>query len=140
MKLSVKIALAVVLLLALTTILVALVMYFQKHADLSKAKPDFVFTATALQKEFETDEKSASAKYTSKVLEVTGEIASISQSDSNNLNLSLKTGSDISSVICTFSHSKAPPHPGVGDEITIRGECSGFLMDVLLNNCAYVSK
>ena len=25
-----------------------------------------------------------------------------------------------------------------GNEITLRGECSGFLMDVLLNNCALI--
>jgi len=139
MKLSVKIALFVVVFIAITAILVALIFYFKKHADLSKANPDFVVTATALQKEFEEDETTASAKYINKILELSGEIEYIARTDSNNLNISLKTDNEISSVICTFSMGKGPSDPKAGDEITLRGICSGYLMDVLLNNCALVS-
>jgi hypothetical protein len=140
MKLSVKIALFVVVFFAITAILVALIFYFKKHTDLSKANPDFVLTATALQKEFEEDETAASAKYINKILELSGEIEYIAREDSNNLNISLKTDNEISSVICTFSAGKGPLDPKSGDEIALRGVCSGYLMDVLLNNCAIVSK
>jgi hypothetical protein len=140
MKLYVKIALFAVVFFAIGAILVALTLYFKKHTDLAKAKPDFIITATALQKEFEDNETSASAKYINKVLEVTGDIASITPADSNNFNISLKTGSDMSSVICTFSSSVDPGKFNTGEAITLRGECSGFLMDVLLNNCAPVEK
>ena len=136
MKTYVKIALFVVSFIAISAILAALYMFNLKHTDMAKAKPDFIITAVALQKEFEDNETTASAKYINKILEVTGTIVSTTPADSNNLNISLKTGSDISSVICTFpvvgNLSKLKP----GEEITLRGECSGFLMDVLLNNCA----
>jgi hypothetical protein len=128
----------VVLFIAVSAILAALILYNKKHTDTSKAKPDFVVTATSLEKEFEDNEKAASARYINKILEVSGAIASIAQADSANLNVSLKTGNDMSSVICTFHTGTISTKFKEGDEITLRGECSGFLMDVLLNNCSAV--
>jgi hypothetical protein len=140
MKPYVKIILFIVLVVALITILTALIGFNKKHADTAKVRPDFVITATTLQKEFEDNETAASARYINKIIEVSGIIASTSLSDSAHLNISLKTGSDISSVNCVFPAigdlSKFKP----GDEITLRGECSGFLMDVLLKNCAIIAK
>jgi tRNA_anti-like len=138
MKPYAKIALFLVSFIALAAILAALYFYNLKHTDMAKAKPDFIVTASALQKEFESNEPAASAKYINKILEVTGTIASITRADSNNLNISLITGSDVSSVICTFQAIVDPSKFKVGDEIKLRGECSGFLMDVLLNNCAII--
>ena len=138
MKTYVKIALFVVSFIALSAILAALYMFNLKQTDMAKAKPDFIITATELQKEFEDNESTASARYINKILEVTGTIGSITLADSNNLNISLKTGSDISSVICTFPAIGDPSKFKAGDEVKLRGECSGFLMDVLLNNCAII--
>jgi hypothetical protein len=138
MKLYVKIALAVVLFIAVAGILAALIMYNKKHPDTSKTRPDFVITAAVLQKEFEDNEKDASARYINKILEVTGTISSVTPADSTHFNISLKTGSDLSSVICTFQSKEHQPDFVTGKEITLRGECSGFLMDVLLNNCSEV--
>lgn len=115
-------------------------MYNLKHTDMAKAKPDFVITASLLQKEFEDNETSASTRYINKILEVTGKIAEIKPSDKNVLSISLVTGNSFSSVICTFSANTDPAKFRSGEEVTIRGECSGFLLDVLLNNCAYIKK
>jgi len=138
MKTYVKIALFVVSFIALSVILAALYMFNLKQTDMAKAKPDFIISATELEKQFEDNESTASARYINKILEVTGTIGSITLADSNNLNISLKTGSDISSVICTFPAIGDPSKFKAGDEIKLRGECSGFLMDVLLNNCAII--
>jgi hypothetical protein len=138
MKLYVKIALFAVLSIALITIWVALHYYFLKHPDMVKARPDFVITATVLQKEFEDNEAAASARYINKILEVTGTIVSVTSTDSTHLNISLKTGSEISSVICSFPGIGDPSKFNAGKEVTLHGECSGFLMDVLLKNCAMI--
>jgi hypothetical protein len=138
MKTYVKIALFVVCFIAVSAILAALYYYTLKHTDMAKAKPDFVITATALQKEFEDNETAASTKYINKIIEVTGIIATIKPAENNVLNISMDTGSDISAVIGTFPAIADPPKLTVGSEITFRGECSGFLMDVLLNNCAVI--
>jgi len=91
-----------------------------------------------LQKEFEDNEAKASARYINKILEVTGTILTVTPTDSTHLNISLKTGSDISSVICAFPAIGDPSKFKTGEEVTLRGECSGFLMDVLLKNCAMI--
>lgn len=137
MKPYVKIALFAVFLFAVASILVALSLYFKKHSDLAKAKPDYVITATALQKEFEDNEKTASEKYINKILEVNGNVSSVTQADSSDINVSLKTGSDLSSIICTFAATDLSKFK-TGEDVTIRGECSGILMDVLLNNCVLI--
>jgi hypothetical protein len=137
MKSKVKIALFGVVVFGVLSLLIGLSLYFKKHKDLSSAKPDYVVTAVMLQKEFEDNEKTASEKYINKILEVSGTILSVTQADSSNINLSLKTESDLSSVICTFAATDLSKFRA-GEDITIRGECSGFLMDVLLNNCALI--
>jgi hypothetical protein len=138
MKTYIKIALFIVTFIALSAILAALYMFNMKHTDMAKAKPDFVITASLLQKTFENDEMSASKKYIKKILEVTGKIASVKPAENNILSISLSTGNDLSSVICTFHAITDPSKFRIGEEITLRGECSGFLMDVLLNNCAVI--
>lgn len=138
MKPYVKVALFFVMFIVLAAILAALYMFNLKHTDMSKAKPDYVITATMLQKEFEDNETTATGKYTNKIIEVTGKIASVKPADNNVITINLVTGSDFSSVICTFPAIADPSNLKAGIEITLRGECSGFLMDVLLNNCAVI--
>lgn len=140
MKTYIKIALFVVTFIALSAILAALYMFNLKHADMAKAKPDFVITASLLQKDFETDETAASTKYINKILEVTGKIASVVKGENNIVNISLATGSDLSSVICTCPTIPDPSKFNPGDEIRLRGKCSGMLMDVQLNNCSVITE
>lgn len=140
MKLSIKITLFVVLFIAIAGIWFAIHKFNLQHPDTSKVKPDFIVTATALQKEFDDNEATATSRYVKKIIEVTGNILSVTPADSAHTNISLKTGSDMSSVICTFKSLKDPSRFQTGKEITLRGECSGFLMDVLLNNCSVVQK
>jgi hypothetical protein len=138
MKIYVKVALFFVTFIALAAILAALYYYNLKATDMSKAKPDFIITASALQKAFEDDETKASVSYINKILEVTGNIATVKPAENSVVSISLVTESDLSSVICTFPAVSDPSILRVGDQITLRGECSGFLMDVLLNNCALI--
>ncbi|MCX6330212.1 MAG: hypothetical protein NTZ85_11975 [Bacteroidia bacterium] len=135
MKPSVKISLFVVFFLALSGILIALYLFNMQHKDLQKVKPDFIISAVDLQKAFEENETSAASTYVNKVLEVTGTIESVKTGENNVLSIVLKTGSDLSTVICTFPPETDPAKFTSGKQITVRGECSGFLMDVLLNNC-----
>jgi hypothetical protein len=138
MKTYVKVALFFVTFIAIAAILAALYYYNLKATDMTKAKPDFIVTASALQKAFEDDEAKASVTYINKILEVTGKIASVKPGENSVVSISLITESDLSSVICTFPAVSNPSVFRVGDEITLRGECSGFLNDVLLNNCALI--
>jgi hypothetical protein len=138
MKTYIKVSLFAVFFIALAGILTALYFYNLKSADLAKVKPDFILTADELQRSFEADESAASSKYVNKILEVTGKIVSVKPAENNVVSISLETGNDLSSVIGTFPGISDPSVFKTGEVITLRGECSGFLMDVLLNNCAIV--
>lgn len=139
MKTYVKVALFVVAFIALAAILAALYMFNLKHTDMAKAKPHFVVSAVALQEEFETDETAASIKYINKILEVTGKITSVKHSMNNSLNITLETENVLSDVNCSLPAVKDTSALIAGREITLRGECSGYLMDVQLNNCAVIN-
>jgi len=140
MKTPVKIALAVVFVVAVGGILAALYLYNLKPKDLQKVKPEFTITSTELQKAFEENEANASKTYINKVVEVTGEVISIVGSEKNSWNVTLQTGSDFAKVICTFPAVSNPDVFILGKEITVRGVCSGVLSDVLLNNCVVVNQ
>jgi len=115
-------------------------LYTLKPKDLEKVKPDYVMTSAELQRSFEEDEVAATAKYVNKIIEVSGDVSSVTSGENNSLNISLKTDSDLSSVICTFPESGYLGKSDIGTQLSVRGECSGYLMDVLLKNCVVVSK
>ena len=140
MKTPVKISLILVFIVVVAGIATAVWLFYKKPADLGKTKPDIIITSSELQKEFEINESEAGTKYTNKILEVTGTIASIKKEGEEQPSITLKTDSDFSSVICTLASSGDISVLAAGDEVTIRGECSGYLMDVLLNNCVIIGK
>jgi hypothetical protein len=134
----IKATVLIVILIIIISAATGLYLFYKKHPDITKTKPDYKITAIELQKEFDTDEQGASQKFGNKVLEVTGTISSINVSEGNNINITLKTGNDMSSVICTLPSGPEITALKPGNSATIRGVCSGFLMDVLLNNCAII--
>ena len=138
MKKSIKIVLVAVAFLGLAGVGVGLYLFNLHDKNLQKAKPDLTITSTDLQKAFEDNEAVSIAKYVNKIIEVTGTIESVKAGEGNITNVALKTGSELSLVICTLSPQSDPAVLISGDEVTIRGECSGFLMDVLLNNCVII--
>jgi len=140
MKKSYKIGFVAAFILGLAGVLFGLYMYNLEPKDLQKVRPDYIITAADLLKAFESDENAASTTYIGKVVEVSGILQSVKSGENNNLSIALKTGSDLSSVICTLPGNPDPSAFSIGEQITVRGECSGFLMDVLLNNCSIVKK
>ncbi|MGZ5244279.1 MAG: OB-fold protein [Bacteroidia bacterium] len=109
--------------------------------DIAGSKEDFVITAPALLQEFETDETAANTKYLDKIIAVKGQIASIETTQEGNLNIALATNNEMSTVSCAMlpdeKHKAANIKPG--DEFTIKGLCTGMLMDVVLTNCSFVT-
>jgi hypothetical protein len=138
MKISVKTVLSAIIFLGLAVIAIGLYLYNKQDKDLQKEKPDFILTSIELQKAFEENETLSIEKYVNKIIEVTGTILSVTAGDGNITNIALETDSDYTSVICTLTSGSEPTVLVPGNEIRIRGECSGFLMDVLLNNCVII--
>lgn len=140
MKPLVNIALLFVFILALSGIMGAIYMYNKPHKDFTGARADYALSAEELQKEFGSDEPAATAKYMSKTIEVTGIISKINSGEEKVLSITLKTADDNSSVICSLGDGIKPDELKSGGNVTVRGELSGYLMDVIMNNCVIVTK
>ena len=140
MKPHTKTALLIVGLIFVAGAAAGVYLFNLKAKDMSKVKPDYVITATDLLTAFEGDEAAAAAKYVGKTVEVTGEISTVTPGENSSLNVALKTGSDFSSVICSVPEGPAAGKHEAGQQVTVRGECSGYLMDVLLKNCVILSQ
>lgn len=92
-------------------------------------------SATALYKQYEANENTANQKYLGKVIEVQGSVSAISQQNGLAV-LSLITSNPAGAINCQlFTHDKISTVK-VGDAVTIKGKCTGFLMDVNLVDCA----
>jgi len=111
-------------------------LYNKKTPSLEGTKPFMSLTANELYQSFSLDETEAIKKYQNKVLQVSGEILSISQSDSiSNIILNAEDAL-FGGINCSFNSLKIISQKG--DEIQVKGRCHGFLNSVILNNCLIV--
>ncbi|MFW5820193.1 MAG: OB-fold protein [Bacteroidota bacterium] len=124
----------------LVGVIVAIYFYNLGHKDLSRVNPDYSITAEELYYEFSENEETANEKYTGKVIQVTGILKDKGITSDTSLNLVLKTSDPPGSVICSFHDSGKLKEDSLkeGQEVTVRGVCSGMLMDVILNNCVLI--
>ena len=127
---------------AVIAAIVGFLLYNKPHRDTASAKSDFAIEAPALLQEFTTDEAAANQKYLDKVVAVKGKVKSIVPDEEGNITLTLHADNDIAGVICTIPKADAETAPGVkeGDEVTVKGVCTGVLMDVVLIRCVVEKK
>lgn len=104
--------------------------------------PDYTLEASLLYEEYESDEEAANAKYLDKVIQVTGPVAEILLNNDGEINLIVKEEGDFSGVNCSFAKDEQDELASLefGDKVTIKGFCTGMLMDVVLNRCVLVEK
>lgn len=111
-------------------------LFNKKTPGLEDAKADFMVNANELFDAFDSNEQEAQSTYGSKIVEVTGEVLEVKQSDTQTTIILKAENALIGGINCSFN--KIIEGPSIGEEITIRGLCQGFLMDVILNNCTIV--
>lgn len=130
------------LLLAATVVFLAVgatgfYMYNKPRPGLKNAKPVASMSANALYEDYSSDEDAANTNYLGKVIEVEGRIAEITVKDEANVSLVLDCESapmgGVTAAIDT-RHSSAS-HLKPGDIVTVKGRCTGMLMDVVLVDC-----
>lgn len=102
---------------------------FNKPArDVQSTKTDFSYKASEIVTEYLTDSKKANAKYLaengeSKVLEITGVVAEISEDFNNQKVILLKAEGEKAGVSCTFTAETNANtlNIKIGDQVTIKG-------------------
>lgn len=135
--------LPVVLLLALLgAAYVYFFMYNKEKTDLSTVSADVTISAPELLAQYAADEAKANAQYLNKVIAVKGSIAEEPSTNDKGIVSIMLQGDDTGGVNCELSEtaSKEPINTyQVGQEITIKGTCSGSNgIDVVLNQCVVV--
>jgi hypothetical protein len=112
--------------------------YNLKPADLTNKVADITTTATNIITDYDTNEAVANKKYLGKTVQVTGIISAINNQQDTSISISL--GDDMHKVACEFNkkyiNSVKQYQPNT--PITIKGICTGYLLDVEMNRCVVV--
>jgi hypothetical protein len=114
-------------------------MYNKPHTNVSTARSDFNTSADDILQAFKDNETEAGARYNTKIVAVSGKISSI-KTDSSQVTIQLETSDPLSNVICNLDpaiHLGAHQYKD-GESIAIKGICSGYLTDVILDRCVVV--
>jgi hypothetical protein len=122
-----------------TAVMVGLYGYSEFNRSLPDThymKPAFRLEATSFIRQFETDESKANAKYIDRTISVHG-IAHAIQSTDTTATVFLNDGHSGSSVVCQFGRESHEEIKDLekGAPVTIKGICSGYLMDVVMVRC-----
>jgi hypothetical protein len=109
--------------------------YQRPRANIANKTADFTMNAPDLFGAYQKDETASNKKFSDKIIEVKGKVAEIEQTDTT-MSIQLK-GGDMGGINCslkTTSDEKIQP-PAKGAIVTIKGICTGYLMDVNLVDC-----
>lgn len=114
-------------------------LYNKPHINVSKSSADISLTSKTIIQDFESNETIANSKYLEQIIEVTGAISDISLTKDKGI-IVLGEPSSFGSVMC---HLSAEENQKIntfkkGQQITIKGICTGYLMDVILVKCIIV--
>jgi predicted phosphodiesterase len=129
-----KIFLPEILLCILAVGLWAYHSYTKPHESTKHLNADLIITAGDLYKQYSSGEKEADRKFLNKVIIVKGSIAEITMN--GNTRIYVLEGQS-GGVACQISASENKENAIVekGSMISIKGRCTGFLMDVNLVDC-----
>ncbi len=115
-------------------------LFFDKpHIDISDSLPNITLSSNILIHDFESNENKANKKYLEQIIQVTGTITEISNTKNKGI-VTLSNEDSLGSIMCHLSplENKKIKALKKGQNITIKGLCTGYLMDVILIKCSIV--
>ena len=128
--------------IAIIIVIGGLIVYsgWNKPFDDPLAGDAITITATQLFNDFSTNEAAAQKKYVpeksgDKKVEVSGVIKEIGKNDAGETYYNFKTDDDMFCVKCVMETGYEITGATVGDNITVRGFCDGYNMDVIVSRC-----
>lgn len=120
--------------------------YAWKEFNRTAAKADDLpvketVTANDLLTAFTSDEAVATTRFVGsaeQVVQVTGTIRAIEPAGKDLTNIMLSTDNELAGVVCEFAPADVPAGWRSGASVTIKGICTGMLMDVVMVRCTAV--
>lgn len=115
-------------------------MYNKPHVNVAETNADILTTANKIIKDFSSDETTANVKYLEKIIELKGVVSETKKEKEKGI-ITLKTNDDFGNVLCHLSEISTEKINSikVGQNITVKGICTGYLMDVILVKCEIIN-
>ena len=123
---------------------IGLKMFFKPHADVNNLDAEFKVEAPKLMDEFQNEEATATAKYSEKVLEISGKLVAKNKLP-NGTNL-LILEDEMAGISCQLDSSWSAANPSIiqaletGNPVTVKGVCKGYLMEIKVSPAVVVTK
>lgn len=109
-------------------IAVGIYLYKKPRTTAASQQTDFALSADDLYHQFEANETTANQKYAGKIIEVTGTIGEVQKTDSA-CSILLTAKEAIGGINCSMATANTETIQQ-GKNVTIKGKCAGYLMDV----------
>ncbi len=119
-------------------IAVGIYLYQKPRTTAASQQTDFSLSADELYHQFETNETAANQKYAGKILEVTGTVGEVQKTDSA-CSVLLTAKEAMGGINCSMA-ANSTELIQQGKNITIKGKCAGFLMDVNVLDAVLITK
>lgn len=129
----------VVLIIAAVAAVVGYSYYNKPHRDAGKEAAAYTIDAIDLFNAFIADESGANEKYVNLVIEVSGTVIDSKNTEDGTATLMLEAGDPIFGVKCKMTHP-LESNDMRGEQVKVKGICSGFNMDVELMRCVIVNQ
>ncbi|MGH1437362.1 MAG: OB-fold protein [Lewinella sp.] len=128
------------LLLALIGGAIGVYLWNKPHENMDKAKADVQIAAGELFTAFAENETQANETYLDKVIAVTGKVREVSKSPEGLVKVTLDSGDEMFGVICQLDELSEHQRTEfqLGESVTLKGKCTGMLMDVVLVRCVEI--
>jgi hypothetical protein len=127
--------------LAILILLIGLALFYLSTPEKVENKTtDISISAEQLYQEYEQDEAVSNQKYIDKIVQVKGTIAEMMKDENGAPVVVLRQTDAMAGVMCTLREDEADALAShkIGDEITVKGQCTGMLMDVVMNKCVLI--
>ncbi len=127
--------LVIVLVIATIGGAVTFYLYNKPHRDVASEEAAHTLTADALFDAFDADEVGANALYLDKVVEVTGEVAEVTENGAGQAVITLTAANAMMGGVSATMQQPGKVSVIPGQTATVKCRCTGYLMDVILINC-----
>ena len=109
-------------------------LYMKPHQSAASEDATISIDADSLFRQYQRDEQGTDHRYLGKVIEVKGKIAEIQHNGGSEIWI-LAGQPGGGGINCQLFAAEKDPQHRLGDMVSVKGRCTGFLMDVNLADC-----
>jgi len=121
-------------------LLIILNLYNKPHLNVKKERADIKLTAQNLIDDYQNDEVLANKNYVDKLVQVIGVVSEVSFDNGNSI-ITIKDSNGQSSIMCNMQPEENLKVLKIKKDsvVTIKGICTGYLLDVIMVRCVIIN-